>query len=399
LVLAFYTSCVAAFLFGARAARFLAGGPRYLQVPAVQVGSPLLYLGVPMFLATVGCCVYLKLLGGKINVMALLAAQDGNAIKMAGQVGQLETGRWSSSLLMLTAILWWASFRAKQLRLKGSTRYIFYTSLVVAAVVDVLTCIATVDRTNLMPLIGGLGIIFAFWGTRGERVRLYRVVCAAVSSSVAVVGLFLGIAVLRGSAGLRFLVMGILGYTIVSYNRMAALLLGVMHDSYEGRGAYLCPILREEHLDGLFHMSSRFDWPSPFSLWLSAFSSVSSGGLSPIFNFYSVFGALYSDLGWFAVVYMFGMGIVAGYLWLLFRSGKTVGLVLYPWCGFSILFWTGFNIMFDLRLVGIVKIAVALAIYDRVRLRRPREITEIDVKTEAEKKLFAPSAVLTEETI
>ena len=163
----------------------------------------------------------------------------------------------------------------------------------------------------------------------------------------------------------------LLGYTVVSYNRMSALLLGVMHDSYQGRGVYLFPILRQnETLDHMFRFSDRFGWPSAWSLWSSAFSSVASAGLNPGFNFYSVFGVLYSDLGWLAVAYLFVIGILVGYLWQNFRLSKTFALLLYPWCAFSILFWIGSNIMFDGRIADLLKMAVALTIYDKLTLRQ-----------------------------
>ena len=300
----FYTSCVMAFLLGVRTNRFLGNEARTKSVVGISVHTPFLYLCVPVLLGTVCCCIYLKLLGGKINLLGLLAAQDGNAIKMAGQVGQLETGRWSSSLLMLTAILWWASFRAKQLRLKGAAKNTFRILFLLGVLVDTATCVATVDRTNLMPLIAGLAVVFLFSRASSENVKLYKITLFGLGSMAVVVAFFFAIAVLRGDAALRLLIMGFLGYTIVSYNRMAALLLGVMHDSYEGRGAFLFPFLRAGYFDSLFHLSNRFNWPSSFSVWLSAFGSVSSAGLNPAFNFYSTFGDLYSDLGWLALVYL-----------------------------------------------------------------------------------------------
>ena len=59
LVLAFYTSCVAAFLLGVRASRFVVNGGRNSAI-TIAVRNPLLYLSIPLFLSLVrplpSCC-------------------------------------------------------------------------------------------------------------------------------------------------------------------------------------------------------------------------------------------------------------------------------------------------------------------------------------------------------
>ncbi|HEV2275808.1 MAG TPA: hypothetical protein VGR96_16675 [Acidobacteriaceae bacterium] len=373
LALTFYTCCVAAFIGGSRASRLLTRGFRKSSVAKIEVRSPLPYLMIPMIVGIVLCCVYLIVLGGKINFVALLTSQQGNAIKAAGQVGQLETGRWSSALFVLTGILWWAQYRSGQISLSGTNRMIFRATFFTGAVIDLLTCVATVDRTNLMPLIAGLSIIWLFVKTRDEKVKIIKLLGAGLISGLGVVAIFLLVSMLRGDVAVRLLIMGLLGYTIVSYNRMAALLLGVMHDSYEGRGVFLFPILRENTtLNSIFHFSDRFGWPNSLSLWLSAFNSVSSAGLSQAFNYYSVPGALYSDLGWWTLAYMCGLGIISGVVWFHFKAGKTAAVILYPWCAFCILFWTGFNAMFDGRVLGILELALIMMVYDKVRVRNVR---------------------------
>jgi len=379
---AFYTSCVAAFLLGVRASRFVVTGGRNAGV-TIAVRNPLLYLAIPVFLSLVWCSIYLKMLGGKLDFVALLLSQQGESIKAAGQFGQLSVGIWSSGLFMLTAALWWSLVRANQLQLRGIAKHTFQILFFVSVIVNIITCVATVDRTNLMPLVAGLSVIYLFGKTVSKNIKILRLVTFGLSSAVGVIAVFLLVSFLRGTIAIKGLMMLLLGYTIVSYNRMAALLLGVMYDSYQGRGVYLFPILREnETLNRFFHFNDRFDWPSAWGLWSSAFSSVASAGLNPGFNFYSVFGALYSDLGWFTLAYLFVIGILVGYLWLKFRAGKTFAIVLYPWCAFCILFWTGFNVMFDGRVEELVKMAVALTIYDKLALRQIHQPEAIEAGVE-----------------
>jgi hypothetical protein len=386
----FYTARLLAFLFGVRTSRFVAA-TNSQPVVTISVRNPLLYLATPIFLALVCCSIYLKMLGGKLDFVALLVSQQGESIKAAGQFGQLGVGRWSSGLFMLTGALWWSAFRAQQLRPKGIAKHLFRLLFWLGVVVDTTTCVATVDRTNLMPLIAGLSVVYLFGKTFCKEIRLLRLLVIALGAATSTVAVFLSISFLRGTIAIRGLMMLLLGYTVVSYNRMSALLLGVMHDSYQGRGVYLFPILRQnETLDHMFRFSDRFGWPSAWSLWSSAFSSVASAGLNPGFNFYSVFGVLYSDLGWLAVAYLFVIGILVGYLWLNFRLSKTFALVLYPWCAFSILFWIGFNIMFDGRIADLLKMAVALTIYDKLTLRQIHAPEDAEARVELDRLFPEP---------
>ena len=390
LSLAFYTGCVAAFLLGVRASRLVVNQGRN-SAAAIAVRSPLLYLAIPLVISLVWCSIYLKMLGGKLEFVALLLSQQGESIKAAGQFGQLNVGIWSSGLFMLTAVLWWSSVRAHQLVLRGIAKHTFRILFLAGVFLDVVTCVATVDRTNLMPLVAGLSVIYLFGKTVSKNIKILRLVAFGVSSAVGVIAVFLAVSFLRGTIAVKGLMMLLLGYTIVSYNRMAALLLGVMSDNYQGRGVYLFPILREnDTLNRFFHFNDRFDWPSGWGLWSSAFTSVASAGLNPGFNFYSVFGALYSDLGWLTLAYLFVVGVLVGYVWLKFRAGKTFAIVLYPWCAFCVLFWTGYNVMFDGRVAELLKMAVVLTVYDKLTIRQIHQSEDEPVRVEPDRTLLEP---------
>jgi hypothetical protein len=99
---------------------------------------------------------------------------------------------------------------------------------------------------------------------------------------------------------------------------------------------------------------------------------VASVGLNPAFNWVSVFGYVYSDLGWFAPVYIGLTGILVGYLWKKFNEGRLFGVVLYPWMGFAILFWFGYNIMFSSRIIAIVEAGIVLMFWERLFVLRKR---------------------------
>jgi hypothetical protein len=240
--------------------------------------------------------------------------------------------------------------------------------------VGILTCVATVDRTSLMPIIIGCLVISLFYKSRGVNVRLGNLVVTGLASMTAVLGLFLIFSFLRGALAIHVLMTSLLGYTIVSYNRLTGLLIGVMHYAYEGRGVYLSRyVLEDVKLNSVFHLIDRFGWPNGFTLWQSEFLSTSASGLNSTFIWSGAFGYVYSDIGWWTPLFVCFVGVLAGYLWARFTAGKTVGVVLYPWVGFWILTWFATNSIFGVNFIRYIEFAVALTFYDWVFLRKQYE--------------------------
>lgn len=375
LTFVFFTSCLGAFLFGIRASRYLGTSTKYGSNVAISVQIRIFYMLAPLVLATLCCSIYLTLLGAKFDFVALLVSQQGQAIKEANQAGAMAfAGKWSASLMLLTSVLWWAMFRMRQLKAKGVTKILFYFFFFIGLGVDIVTCIATVDRTNLMPLLAGLLVLYLHHKSRIANVRISSLVLVGGSSLLGVVAAFLALSFLRGATALRLMVMGLLGYTVAPYNHLAALLHGLLHYSYGGRGVYLFSyFLGGGKISALLGLSEVFNWPTALGLWQSEFTSTAAAGLNPGFIWSGVFGYLYSDISWWALLYMFLAGVLAGYLWVGFNAGRTVSIVLYLWLAFWVLFWLGWNLLFDARIVTILESGIALALYDRVFVRRVHE--------------------------
>lgn len=371
----FYTVCVAAFCFGVRFSRFFGtAGPSGPET-RIFARRPLFYLMGPILAATLFCLIALILLGGRLNFMALLASQQGDAIKLAAQAGQMDQGRWGEAVPILTAVLWWSLFRVKQLGVKGATKIIFYVTFLTGTGVGIVTCVATVSRTDLMPIILGLLVVYLFRKTRGENVSIARLLSVGFAAGTGVVGTFLLLSFLRGALALRLLIASLLGYTIVSYNRTTALLTGVMHYAYEGRGVYLSRyLLSDDKVNSVFHLIDRFGWPAPFALWQTEFSSTMAAGLNPAYIWSGAFGYVYSDLGWWTPIYVCATGLCAGWLWAHFTAGKTSGLILYPWVAFTVLTWFGTNSIFNVNIIRFIEIAFVLLFYDRLFLRQAHKI-------------------------
>ena len=348
-----FLACLAAFCSGLLTYRVIF--PPQLRISSVAVSRPLEFLAVPLLVATFACLGYLVIIGREIDFWGLLLSQQGNAIKAATHSGGDNTdGVWVHTLLWLTGTLWWAAFRARQLR---PSRTAFRVVFTFGLVVDMLTCSAKVSRGALMPLVIGLACIYIYHGATSENVRSLRIALLGAGSGIALVLLFLLFSFFRGANSTRSFVITLLGYSIASYNRMAAILAGVMHYQYAGRGVYLFPVLVENTSLSNFMAGH-------FLIWQSEFLSVHAAGLNKAFIWSGVFGYVYSDLGWFAPLYIFFTGLVVAWFWSLFQRGQTLGIVIYPWLAYWILFWSGSNVILDFHVIELAVLPLSIGFYE-----------------------------------
>jgi hypothetical protein len=370
----FFTACVAAFFLGVRVIGRFDSAPPEATAPSIQLrsSSKLLYLIVPLLLAAGPCLIYLLLIARNVNFLALVLSQQGDVIKQA-MANDDASSFWDSGLFLLTGVLWWAAYRAGQLKLNGAARKTFYLIFLGCFALNVITCLATFDRTNLMPLLGGCTVIYLFFKTRAANLKLGRLALIGVGSIVVMAGSFAALQFARGASAIESFISSMLGYSIVSYNRLAALLMGVLHYVYQGKGAYVVAFLTT---NGRFSgIRDQMGLPSSYEVWLSEFLSVSASGLNAGYNWAGVFGYLFSDIGWWTPLYMFGTGVLGGYLWSRFRAGASIGIVCYPWMAFWILFWFGWNLLFDARGEVLLETGILLFIYDRICLLSVRDVS------------------------
>lgn len=370
LSLLYFGLCVTGFFCGVHFSRYMKGASFNSEPPRISSGSPFSYLTLPLITLTILCGIYLILLGVRVDFVALLASQQGSSLKMADENGTGLANRWQMVHVFLTAALGWAQYRALQLKLRKAKRLFFWIIFSVGWLVDAATSVALVDRTQLMPLMASTVLIAIFFGTRGRKVHFLRVVVFASFSMLAIVGTFLLLSFLRGSLLIGSLMRSLLGYTIVSYNRMAALLMGAMHYGYEGKGVYLMPLLSgSEGINKIIPFKDMFGWPTARELWHTEFASVAQSGLNASYIWSSIFGYLYSDIGWFTPLYMFFYGLFCCYFWIKFKTGKALGLVVYPWVAFGIIFWVGGNLLPYDRLLNYVEMGLLLTWYDSSWIR------------------------------
>ncbi|HEY0759330.1 MAG TPA: hypothetical protein VGD59_08765 [Acidisarcina sp.] len=365
LVLLFYVSCVSLFIAGVRASslfRYSRSG--YLRT--VTASAPIGFLLFPLGVSTMLCAGSVLALSGSISNLAnLLLSQQGALIKLAGASGQAEEGSWGYMITLHTGVLWWAYARSRSMSLPGILGRIFTLCFCGGLAVALGTAVAKVDRTNLIPIIAGLFILYLYSKVSRRDDSLSKLLMLCTALAAAVLLSFSAVSFLRGASNARLLFAGIFGYTAVSYNRMAAELTGLLHYSFGGRGIYLSSFLSFNNtVNRLVPINEWMGGPTSRAVYFSEFPSIAASGLNPGFNWAGAFGYIFADLGWWTPLYLFLIGVFIGWLWRAFRAGTVAGVVLYPWAAFSILFWFGWNVLFDLRFAVLLVVVVTLTIYE-----------------------------------
>jgi hypothetical protein len=357
----FYTLCVASFVAGAWLIDWLS--PSVLVDYRLKTRiSPMLFLLAPLTLGVAGTVISTILLIRQIpNLFILLFSQRGSEIKeiMALQV----EGRFALAPLLLTAVIWWASWRRPQLEMtrwqkKLTSLYLFAATLAVIA-----SSVITVSRNLLMPTVAGLGILYMIRKAVQGTVSNTAFLRGAIVTGLSVCLLFFGLSFLRGTSDWDELIHALVGYTAASYNRLAAVVNDQLHFPYAGEGLYLSSVVTHTRLLPVSYILTP---PDDLSMWGSEFGAVSEANLDSDLIWPGAFGQVFSDLRWYSLLFIFGYGVLYGMVWHSFRRGQIFGIILYPWCGFCVLFWCGTNYLLDSPIEPIILAAFILMAYEHI---------------------------------
>ena len=356
----YFGSCVLAFFCGLRLFSAVAATPERRMVH-LNPANPLLFLLLPLLAGTAVSLLSTAALATSLpNLATLLLSQQGDLVKLAGLSGSTSVGYWRTSSIFATGTLWWAYWRGSHIELVSGARRIFSLCVFGSLAFDVVACIVRVDRTALMPIVAGLFVFYLHRRIAEQKASLVRAATLGLTIAAMLIGIFVLLSFVRGAAGLKTLISIFLGYTIVSYNRLAALLSGQMTYLYHGTGIYLSSAYASD-VNNLLHLQNL---PTPTDAWFSEFTSTASAGLNPMFIWSGAFGYLYSDLAWWTPVFVFALGLLYGAAWRSFLRQSAVGLTVYPWFAFNILFWIGSNYLLDTKLLMLVLTGLGLAFYE-----------------------------------
>lgn len=371
LTILFYLSCVVSFILGAwlvkmAALRFNRTAFVFrTKIPAAA------FLLIPLLSGTVfSIASSLLLVRQNPDLVLLLLSQQGADFK--SETGLVTEGTLSFAPVFLVAFVWWAFWRSYDLQPQGLGKRLVNSALVLAVLSVLVSATLTLGRLIVMVLLSGLAILYFL--RRASRGTFRRTLAIGFLAVVCAVSMFVGFSFLRGTEGWDKQLYLLVGYTAASYNRLAAMVHGLLRYPFSGRGLYLSYGISFSHkINAILPMNKAFGWPDQVEVWGSEFGAVSRAGLDGTMIWSGAFGYIYSDLGWFSVVFVFGYGLLYGIVWKLIQLGHVTGIVLYPFFGFCVFYWCGANYLLDSTVMILAGAAALLAVYERLCLKRSRQ--------------------------
>jgi hypothetical protein len=337
--------------------------------------SPMWFILLPLVGGT-ALTVFSSLLLLRNNdyLLQLLLAAEGDQIKSGGGI-ELE-GTIVQASLLLMGIVWWAIWRKDQFCIRGWRRIAVHSAIILATLAMLVASTLKLARGDVMPMFSGIAMLFLLRRLVDGKLKPMSVLKFTVFFAGSIVALFLSFSMLRGLAGPDVLIGDILGYTIAPYNRLAAIVDGRLRYPFSGRGLYISGFVAfNKTFNKLFHVNRLLAWPDFDTVWQSEFGAVTAAGLNGQLIWSGTFGDIFSDLRWLSPLLLFIYGLGTGWAWRLLKLGKTVGIVLYPWCAFCILFWFGTNYLLDPRAVVLFLVAIALGLYELMAFRTSSSVT------------------------
>ena len=337
------TSSTLSFLLGSALAKFI---PtiiinRAVITPRISVGF---FIIIPVFVAASLSMASVVLLASQ-NPLLLTAWYTGQSEALKSTINFSHS--FSGAVNIQIGVTWWAWYRITQSSIRGLKTGNTAKAAVILTTLQIIgTCIIEVSRYNLIPFLFGLIIIYIYHlKAKSLKVKMTDIVRLSILSAIFIFGFFSLFSYLRGAHNASSVITTIFGYGPASYNRLAALINGYMVLPYGASWYYLAPFLDQIPLMNDIAISHAVGFPSFTQALTSEFSAVQDAGLNRAYIWPTLFGYIYSSIGLFTPLYFFYLGTISGYIWKMYLRETTLGVFLYPWCAFAILFWVGSNII------------------------------------------------------
>ncbi len=335
--------------------------------------SPTWFILLPVVSAT-AMTVYssVVLVRENANLLVLLLAAQAEQLKEEG--GMQVNGPISQATPLLMGIVWWAIWRKDDFAFAPRQKLIVNGSILLAIAALVASATLMVARGEVMPIFAGIAITFLLRRLKDGKLTFLSATRFALTFAASVVLLFIAFSILRGQSDPQFLIASVFGYSIASYNRLAALLSGLFHYPFSDRGLYISAFVSfNKSFNAVFHINRLFDWPDFDMVWRSEFDAVAAAGLNGQLIWSGAFGYIFSDLGWFSPLLLYVYGLATGWTWRSLKLGQVLGAILYPWCGFCILYWFGTNYLLDPKVTVLILCVILISLYESLLLRTQTE--------------------------
>ena len=326
--------------------------------------SPLAFLLFPLGITTAFALLSsLLLIHNNPDLILLLVAAQANELKLAGAIQV--NGLTAQAAPLLMGVVWWVIWRKGELQLSRRGKRVVNLSILSACLVLVIASMLLVTRAELMIVLAGVMIVVLLVRLREGTLTSSFAIKAICISSGFVPLIFIVFSILRGVTNAEFLIGSFMGYTVSPYNRLAAMLGGILHYPFSGKGIYFSAFASfNNSFNAVFRLNRFLQWPDFDTVWRSEFDAVSAAGLDGRLIWSGTFGYIFADLGWFSPLLLFLYGLGTGWTWHSLQFGRVVGVVLYPWCAYCNLFWSGTNYLLDSKLADLLLVTIALYVYE-----------------------------------
>jgi hypothetical protein len=297
-------------------------------------------------------------------ILGLAMAGQGQQIKLALHlVGQ---GSLTGSLPLAMGVSWWTLDRMLVLgdrigRWQHRTIWALVSMLIVTLVASGLLLVA---RFVLMPTLFGLFLVYLRHRVLVRGASIGGLMLRAGVAALGILLLFGAMAMLRTSGSTDAVITSFLAYGPSSVNHLAALVDGRLNVDF------ISDRLLWNNFAFIFEFpfaSRLFDWGSqmrgPFQ---ESFWAIQRAGLNNDYNWFTALGEIFGGLGLLAVPYLLVLGLFLGRVWRQFERGSMVGVLLYPWLGFGVLFSFGSNFVASQFLSVLMVLALLLHVYTRI---------------------------------
>lgn len=364
----FYSLCVASFMAGVWLVGWIFPSSFVERKLKTRI-SPTLFLLIPLALGIAATAIAMFLLVKQVpDIILLLLSQQGAGIKDA--LAFDIKGRFTVPPIMLTGITWWAFWRYSALHLGGWRKRLVKFALFVAVLSVIASSTLIVSRNYLMQIVCGMAILYVLRRTLKRQISATFYIKTGMTLAICVSLLFMSFSFLRGTDTWDDQFYSLFGYTVASYNRLAALVNGSLHYPLGGRGIYLSSVASHTRL---LPFKSILNTPDTVEAWGAEFGAVTQAGLDGNLIWSGTFGYIFADLGWLSLPFIFGYGLLYGIVWRWMKRGSPWGLVLYPCFAFCELFWLGTNYLLDAPLEALLVVAICFAGYESLFLLSPVE--------------------------
>lgn len=357
--------CCAAFIVGTW---ITAAAPSLQRPPAPREYSRHVPLALLIATDLLLALNILSILRGNPDIVTMLILQEGAQLKQRDELQQ----SFGLAAPMVQAALWWFVLREQAPAGAGNSRRLMFGALVGITVLLFLTSATLrLSRGDLIPFFVGTAIAFSFRGAQRRHIPLVRQLSYFGAAGLGIALIFIAFSMLRGADSAETLLSDLVGYTIASFNRLAALLDGQMHFPYGGTGVYFSGFVSfNESFSRLLPLAEWLDLPTFNTMWESEFDAVGRAGLNENLIWATAFGYLYSEVGWFTPWLFIPYGALAQWAWIRLAHGSPIAATVYPWIAFCVLFWLGTNFLLDTKFFVILIIGMLIHGLDRPLTRR-----------------------------